>query len=83
MIALGVIGLLATTAEVIAIYYTPPSYLAEARAMMRGQPAPASGEFHPIYLILLFVAAYTPALSLLLFGMFFRRNTRADTPHSI
>jgi hypothetical protein len=85
LIAIGVVLLFVTTAEVIAVYRTPPSYLSEARMMLRGEPLrPLSpAEPHPVYLILLLVAVYTPGLLLLLAGMFFRRGTRNEITHSI
>ncbi|MEY2494322.1 MAG: hypothetical protein QOJ45_814 [Verrucomicrobiota bacterium] len=83
LVALGVVLLLATTAGLIAIYFTPPSLEAEARAMLAGRPMPAHPEAHPLYVILFVVVAYMPALALLFFGVFFRRQTHSESSQSI
>jgi len=83
LVALGVALLLATTAGLIAVYYTPPSLEAEARAMLAGRPILPHPQVHPLYVVLFVAVAYMPAVTLLFVGLYFRRRTPSETSHSI
>ena len=79
----------ATTYEVVAIYQTPPSHLAEAKMMLAGKlsssptPPPAADP-SPVagiaLLTALLIAVYSPSILLLLFAILFRRSKYLGPP---